>query len=457
MKNWLKRIVPIVSVIPFAAGSAGYMLAGEGATNALYASFALYFTNPVSDAYNLLIELARWTAPLVTATAVLYAVRGIWNNICWKIRCFSSDSVAVYCDSKLQIRFDGKTAAIYPGRALKPAAKSHIIMLSSDMDSLKFYEEHKARLKGKAVYIGLREMEYGLLREEPDVSFYDVNGAVARSLWKDIGVWRKQKERLTVSIYGGGMLGQNILQYGLLLNLYSLRQEISYHFISDNDFYQLRHGAVNTYNGDCVRYHSTDDKAVWEVLRNSDIIIAACELSAELLQTISIVGRESEIYYYSPKAGDLGERLQFLNLQAFGRDEVVFTDENIRKGHLIEKAKALNEEYAAAYQGEADWNKLNGFLKCSNISSADFMEIMEYLLRIGVNTDTESLAELEHIRWCRFHHLNYWSYGIPENGKNKDEVHKIHKCLCGYSELAEADKDKDRAIVERVRSGLSNQ
>ena len=27
------------------------------------------------------------------------------------------------------------------------------------------------------------------------------------------------------------------------------------------------------------------------------------------------------------------------------------------------------------------------------------------------------LAELEHIRWCRFHYLNHWKYGKTKNKK----------------------------------------
>ena len=50
---------------------------------------------------------------------------------------------------------------------------------------------------------------------------------------------------------------------------------------------------------------------------------------------------------------------------AFGRNETVLTDENIRCGALIRKAKKLNEHYAKLYGSEKDWNALSGFLKGS--------------------------------------------------------------------------------------------
>lgn len=451
MKNKLKRAVPLISIIPLILGTSGYIIEGERITDSLYASFALYFTSPVSDAYNLLIELARWTAPLVMATVILYAVKTIWDDMCWSIQCLSPNSVAVYCDSDMRISFDKKIKAIYPGRNFKPNAKSHIIMLDSDMDSLNFYEKNKTKLINGSVYIGLKEMECGLMKENSEVTFFDVNGSIADVLWKHISIWEKNNERLTISIYGEGGLSENILNYGLLMNLYSVHQEITYNLIGAHSYYQARHGDINTYNRDCVHYYGSDDELVWNIIEHSDIVIVAEEPLAEKLQTIGALCRDGEIYYYSPKEGSPAEYLQFTNMKPFGRNEDILTDENIRHGKLTEKAIKLNCEYAKKYHTEEAWGKLNGFLRWSNISSADFNEVLEYLIKSRKNTDTESLAELEHIRWCRFHWLNYWEYGIPEDGGSKDESRKIHKCLCKYSELSEADKDKDRAVVETAR------
>ena len=41
------------------------------------------------------------------------------------------------------------------------------------------------------------------------------------------------RERLTLVIWGGGHLGQNILDHGLLLNLFAPDQEIAYHMVGD--------------------------------------------------------------------------------------------------------------------------------------------------------------------------------------------------------------------------------
>ena len=130
---------------------------------------------------------------------------------------------------------------------------------------------------------------------------------------------------------------------------------------------------------------------------------------------------------------------------AFGRNETVLTDENIRCGALIRKAKKLNEHYAKLYGSEKDWNALSGFLKGSNISASDFGEVLFMLNeRIG----EEEQAELEHIRWCRYMFLNYYTLGTPANEKNRDNYKRIHKDLIDFSELDPKERVKD---VEAIR------
>lgn len=68
--------------------------------------------------------------------------------------------------------------------------------------------------------------------------------------------------------------------------------------------------------------------------------------------------------------------------------------------------------------------------------------------------DLELLAELEHIRWCRYHYLNNWRFGRPENGKAKDPVRRLYAMLIPYDELSEGEKEKDR---ENIRVLLSIQ
>lgn len=323
-------------------------------------------------------------------------------------------------------------------------------MLDSDVESLKFYEDYKAVMGRKFVYIGLREIDYGLIKENSKVRFFDINGAISRLLWKQIQLWNTKKENVSVIIWGEGCLSENMLCYGLLLNIYSNKQNISYHLIGNTSF-SIKHPAIPLMNGDKIITHVEEDADTWNIVRESDVIIITEDVSAAKLQAIAVNGKNAKIYYYSHMSGDVGELICTRNLAAFGRDEEIFTDENIRQEKLIEEAKQLNSEYAQKYNGEAEWDKLTGFLKWSNISSADFKHVLIDILKNNPEVGIDELAELEHIRWCRFHFLNYWTYGIPDNGSNKDTKKKIHKCLCPYSELSSVDKDKNRATVEEIR------
>lgn len=453
MKDILKKAASAFFFVPFVLGSVGYIIEGNRVTDSLYAGFSLYFTSIVLDSYNIWIEIARWTAPLATATAILRIFEKAGRNILWRLQSRLGDSVAVYTDADIRIVFDNKTRVFYAGRNIKQTAKSHIIMLDSDTESLKFYEGNKDKLRSGSVYIGLREIDCGLVKEKREVHFFDVNGAVSRLLWEHAALWEKQKERMSVVIWGRGHLGENILCYGLLTNIYSEKQKITYHIIGNNSF-EIKHPQMPLMNRDEIIFHTKEDSDSWEVVRNADMVIIAESISAALLQAIAVNGRNARIYYYSQMEGDVGDCLQFTNLIPFGRDVDIYTDENIRREKLVEEAKKQNLEYVKKYNGEADWNKLGGFLQWSNISSADFGHVLAGLLRQNPELDDDILAELEHIRWCRFHYLNYWTYGEPLDGKDKDPVRRIHKCLCPYQELSPENKSKDRAVVTEIRKRM---
>ncbi|MCH5347933.1 MAG: hypothetical protein J1E40_01290 [Oscillospiraceae bacterium] len=68
--------------------------------------------------------------------------------------------------------------------------------------------------------------------------------------------------------------------------------------------------------------------------------------------------------------------------------------------------------------------------------------MIERLFKQNVSIDT--IAELEHIRWCRYHYINNWKYGSVRN-----DSERIHNSLIPFAELSEEEKQKD---VEAVKS-----
>lgn len=441
----MKKLLTILALLPLVIGTIGYILSGEMFTDALYGAFALYFTSPISDAYNLAIEIARWTAPLVTATAILCVLQNVWEALKNRVRLLGKkDAVSIYSDEDCRIRFGKGVSVIYPGDKFKKYAHDHIIMFSTDEKNLRFYEKHKKELDGKKVYIGVKDIESCFLNSLPGVTVFDINASISRLLWKEISLWSKGKTEFNIAIWGGNALTENIICTGLQLNLFSLNQKVKYHVITDNDIFRIRHSELKLMNGDELIYLDSNDPNVFHVIENADIIIVSDVPDIKTMQTIVVKAGNSRIYYYSPNEGDAISYFSYGDIVPFGRNETVLTDENIRRGDLLRKAIALNEHYASLYGTEKDWNALSGFLKSSNISASDFGEVLALL---DGKVSEEEQQELEHIRWCRFMFLNYYTFGTPANGKKRDDVERIHNDLVGFEDLDSDVKVKDLEAI----------
>lgn len=446
----IKNLLPVVALLPLIIGTIGYILSGEMFSDALYAAFALYFTNPVSDAYNIYIEISRWTAPLVTATTILCALKNVWLSLKDRIHLLGKgDRVSVYSDEDLSISFGKNVRAVYPGDKFRNYAREHIIMFSSDQKNLQFYEEHKRELSKRKVYLGIKDIEGAFLNSIGDITIFDVNNAIARLLWKEISIWNKGKDNFDIVIWGGSALSGAIISTGLQLNLFSKSQKIKYRVIADNNEFCIRHDGLSLMNADELIYYNSDSSDVWEVISRADLVIISDIPDSEVLQTIAVKAGEAEIYYYSPHEGDIASYFSYGNIKPFGREKNVFTDDNIRRGGMIRKAIALNEHYASRYGTENNWDSLSGFLKASNISASDFGEV---LAELNDRISEDEQAGLEHIRWCRFMYLNYYTSGNPENGEKRDDKKRIHSDLISYGELDPSEKVKDLEAIRITRN-----
>ena len=441
MKN-KRKIIVLLALIPFIIGTLGYSMCESRFTDALYASLSLYFTNKASDGYNIFVEIARWTAPLVTAAAILSAINNVWQTVKYRLYLIGGKkTVAVYTDADIRLKENIGTKVIYPGENVKNYVKNHIIMCSSDKKNFEFYKEHESTLSNKKVYIGIREIEGSLIKTIENAVVFDVNNMIARELWKNIKIWNPRKDKLDVVVYGSSNLAGDIVSTGLQMNIFSLNQHINYHFITDNKLYPIRHKKLQLMNSDKLEYYSADDENIWEIIENADKVIVADEVEAELLQTIILSANNSEVYYYSPEDGDMGSYIEYRKPVPFGRYKDVFTEENILREKLIEKAKALHNYYESIYNIGKKWEDLSGFLRASNISAADFGNILT-----NFNKDEMELAELEHIRWCRFHFLNYYKYGEVRN-----DAKRIHNDLVQFVELLLEEKEKDLNAVRVLK------
>jgi serine phosphatase RsbU (regulator of sigma subunit) len=65
--------------------------------------------------------------------------------------------------------------------------------------------------------------------------------------------------------------------------------------------------------------------------------------------------------------------------------------------------------------------------------------------------EIETMARVEHIRWCWDKILNGWLYG-----KTKDSINKTHPSIIPYDDLSESEKEKDRELVRLIPALLKD-
>ena len=269
--------------------------------------------------------------------------------------------------------------------------------------------------------------------------------AISRMLWKKVSLWNNDKipVNYNIIVYGDSNLSKSIISAGLQLNLVSLNQSINYYIITDNDLIKIRYSEVDLINNDKLIFCQKTESNIWDIIPKANLVIITEDIKPELLQTIVEKVKETPVYYYSPNETDLVSYISSdnYNLKVFGRKKEIFTDDNIRRQKLIQKAIDLNNSYVRDYKIGDSWEKLSGFLKASNISASDFGEVLS---RIKSKMTEDEMANLEHIRWCRFHFINYYKFGIPDNNKNRDDKKKIHKSLVDYNKLSSEEQDKDK-------------
>lgn len=270
---------------------------------------------------------------------------------------------------------------------------------------------------------------------------------------------------MKIVMLGFGRLGEELLTCGLQDNLFHPRQKIAYHIFGDGREFQAMHSSLNSIS-DPVIFHGEPWYDCPELMDEAALVLVLPQVNQlAQVQALLHLSRRKMVDVFASNAFPVdlledGERLRLFEWEreACGL-EIVFGD------ILLEKAKRINLRYSQAAETEEEkerqWAALNGFTRYSNISAADYHEIrLEMLEAMGVPAHGETLspellellAELEHIRWCRYHFLNNWRPGQPEGSDRKDAINRIHADLVPYEALDDKEKEKDR---ENIRVLLS--
>lgn len=474
-KKRTRLLYIILFCLPFLLGFIGNYKSGNSVLNSLYGALCVYVMELQIQPENIFSEIARWTAPLMTASGIFIAFQQIRQAVSNRIKGRNPDSVAIYGDSVYIDTLISKLGRLGIQGGMDDLsdgidkAGRYVILFQEEQEGLAFYEKHKQDFQNGQVYLGLETIMPQSL-QDPNLTIFNLKENTARMYWDTYSLIPEYSQgnlNLKIGIIGFDTLGQNILTYGLLNNIFSADQHIEYHIWGNSEEYRNIHTQLPQLAPDQVIFHEGSWTADIQLINGLNRLIL-CEDSSQNLITLS-----SLLTFSTCPCIHVNDYLNQVIHSLFVRDGVsifgsadeIVNIEQIFKETLLADAKAFNHYYAMKYQGipnteeakEKAFRALDSFTRYSNIASADYQKVREKMIEVlrlpeestadAVIRKKDLLAELEHIRWCRYHYLNNWSFGQPENGKAKDPVHKLHTDLIPFEQLSDEDKSKDLAAI----------
>ena len=467
MKNEKKRVVTaVLFLLPLLFGTLGLMRQGMPLLDAAFSSVTMYALNYGEPANNLLVQLARWTAPLVTASGVAMLFAPVMRRAEAAFNKLRGESVVVYGDKAVydRLRAEREYHVSFGEADLLDADR--YVLFGPEQENLDFYLQHRAVLEKREVYLRCSSLS-SQLTAGSKLHLYCTEEVGARLFWRQAGLLRQFAEgdkTLSIVLIGFGRLGEELLTWGLQSNLFSPDQKLCYHIFGDAGEFRSMHHELASIE-DRVCFSELPWSKALDVLNEADRIIVAEQADQlALVQHLLFAVSGKTLDILAAKVEDLALIEDQARLRIFNWKEEALRPENLFDEKTLRWAKAINLRYAHIYGNvaetpeneELEWQRLNAFTRYSNISAADYHEIrLQMLKQWGeeANPDTilpehlEILSELEHMRWCRFHYLNNWKYGEPVNGKAKNTAARTHSDLVPYSSLTDKEKEKDRENI----------
>ncbi|MBO5087871.1 MAG: hypothetical protein J6C01_04285 [Lachnospiraceae bacterium] len=458
----LRVLQLVVFVLPFILGTYGLtQIYGGNVIDAAYMTCRLYGMDAdLPEEINIYVEIARWMAPFATASGVLLIIEALGKRLSNWFKRFNKNNIVVYGNSVTSELLLGNLEH----RGIRPVdnkivpAEKHVILFDTDEENIDFYTKNQNQLEGKQVYIHLNEMNQ-LSIKNPNLHVFSVTEIAARLFWREeaIPFDKVEKGIYRILIVGFEDLGQEVLKYGLLNNIFDPKQQLEYHIFGDTHHFFDWHRELDKMIPDRIIVH---DNSVYEekgLIAQADRIVF-CGADRE-----NMVAASNILAYYNMKQDvelyasvfdkDVLELIGTTDvIKPFASMEELCTKDYILNEKLNQDAIRTHNLYNESVtnpEWKVEWEDLSAFLRYSNISSADFNEVRRrYIDYYGDVLSREKLVailtELEHIRWCRYHYMNNWVLG-----NTKDKVLHTHPCLIPFEELSKEEIDKDQVIVEQ--------
>lgn len=472
MKKTFSKILKIfIFILPILLGTWGlHILEGEPILDAIFNSLLMYFLCYTDHPANIFIELARWIAPAVTASGVILIFYTLKDRLVHFFLFCTGKSIAVYGpdDEKESLIKEIKGYAINGKADFVPASK--YILLGDEDTNFAFYNSNKAKLKNSSIYLKTASLPSGAICDSR-LHVFCPEETSARLFWKENFLYSLSLEKnhqMEIVFVGFEKLGEELLLFGLQNNIFSPEQKITYHVFGDGDRFKATHKELASISDPVLFYEEPWYLHLDLVERADMVVILTQENQTSLLREILFSTTRNCIHVFAADASKVQLLYENERLQIFDWKGEAQKLHHILNDTLFERAKRINLRYAHLYSNvdenkemlESEWRDLDSFTRYSNVSSADYHEVRLKMLDYEGKSDKDILSgdvlelhsELEHIRWCRYHYLNNWKYGVPADGKNKDKKLRIHKDLIPYQELTDGEKEKDRENIRILHS-----
>lgn len=496
MNKKAKRLLKAAAfVLPFILGTISYIqLYDNGLFNAMYSSIRLYLIDFDGDPANVstIMQIARWTAPLMTATALLAALSGFFKHIGGAWHVLHGDAVALHGDSRyIEILSSALgRRGISGDSTLGRKAAQHIVSFNDESDMLMCIQNGKNTFFGdaKTVYICTDKLVRANYTNK-NIILCNLAENCARKYWADYPLSVSSSSH-RILLIGSGSFAQELLNQALVQNIFSSHGGIRYDIFGDFGEYRAIHTELGSIaelgrqadGRDSLFFHSESWECSQPLIEQADRIILADDSDMNNIRILNLLTRYCcvrNIHIRASSSYALGElwNTDGCSITVFGTDKELCTPEIIMDDTSLKAAQIIHARYFSQYACNArsvqcdhsgtgclncesmlsDWRSLSNFTRYSNVAQADHINVkMAVLLgdKYAADQDAAShalekldtmsaderseLERIEHIRWERYHFLNNWSYAPVRNN-----VRKKHNLLVPFDELPESEQRKD--------------
>lgn len=486
--QWLKFLFPL----PFFIGMVGYLQLYPGdISDGMYYTLRLYTFEYDMEDINFLLDIARWTAPAVVTAFVLTGLQSVFEFLSngWKKIFRRKNLLAVYGDNEKTQAFIAslpKEVEVIKGNFLQEfhKVKRQVIMFESLEENLAFYQKHFNDFSSDdQVFLRLEGLSPNLMQDSrfefhpfslaKTTAFSFLSQEAAQLSKKSF-----QQEEVHIVLIGAGNYARELLDMWLNFNVFHVKQRFTYHIFGDFSQYASQHFALpqeeterylelTLYPEDKIRFYKNSWSTEISSLSQMDLVVLCQENDLKNLLLVDQI-----LSYVPMEKLKHGLHLQLQNdktyhsfttekqlFSVFGSNTKVCDSALILQDSVLESAKEQMAEYVQLTQQVmsqyANWKELDPHIRDSNLYSAMYREsvfcsIPAYLEGMSATEQLEFMAELEHIRWNRFHFLRNWTL-TPESLEKLDRLsRRLHTDLIHYVDLTDEIQSYDRKEAEKV-------